>query len=134
VVPPSPAPHCGRGDSELFAQGAGRRIISSIGSKTLRRTTCEAGISRTRPEQLRIEVDLVAEMSVINPFDFFLTPYGTISLQIRHRTSAANLVLYLVKSPATPLVAGYLAGIPVNAAAPSISCGASISVSPDIRI
>ena len=26
--------------------------------------------------ELKIEVDLVAEMSVLNPFDFFLTPYA----------------------------------------------------------
>ena len=26
--------------------------------------------------ELKIEVDLVAEMAVLNPFDFFLTPYA----------------------------------------------------------
>ena len=29
-----------------------------------------------KTEELRIEVDLVAEMAVLNPFDFFLEPYA----------------------------------------------------------
>src|SRR4029434_5727870 len=29
-----------------------------------------------KTEELRIEIDLVAEMAVLNPFDFFLEPYA----------------------------------------------------------
>ncbi len=65
-----------------------------------------------RMRELRIEVDLVADMSVINPFDFFLEPqadqfpfeYGA-ALQI-------ELAPYLVKLPATPLFKAYLHEIP----------------------
>ena len=64
-----------------------------------------------RTREFRIEVDLVAEMSVLNPFDFFLAPYAEEFPfkydSIEHR----ELVPYLVKSPATSLVSSYLAGI-----------------------
>jgi uncharacterized protein (DUF2126 family)/transglutaminase-like putative cysteine protease len=62
--------------------------------------------------ELRIEVDLVAEMSVINPFDFFLTPYAEQFPFKYEPDERRELVPYLVKAPATPLVASYLAGIP----------------------
>jgi len=61
--------------------------------------------------ELRIEVDLVAEMSVINPFDFFLTPYAEKFPFKYDSNERRELVPYLVKAPPTPLVAGYLAGI-----------------------
>src|SRR6266851_4228428 len=61
--------------------------------------------------ELRIEVDLVAEMSVINPFDFFLTPYAEQFPFKYDSNERRELVPYLVKAPATPLVASYLAGI-----------------------
>jgi uncharacterized protein (DUF2126 family) len=61
--------------------------------------------------ELRIEVDLVAEMSVINPFDFFLTPYAEQFPFKYDSNERRELVPYLVKAPATPLVDGYLAGI-----------------------
>src|SRR5882724_9960599 len=61
--------------------------------------------------ELRIEVDLVAEMSVMNPFDFFLTPYAEKFPFKYDSNERRELVPYLVKAPPTPLVAGYLAGI-----------------------
>src|SRR5258708_366765 len=61
--------------------------------------------------ELRIEVDLVAETSVINPFDFFLTPYAEKFPFKYDSNERRELVPYLVKAPATPLVASYLAGI-----------------------
>src|SRR5467141_2818907 len=61
--------------------------------------------------ELRIEVDLVAEMSVINPFDFFLTPYAEQFPFKYDSNERRELVPYLVKAPATPFVESYLAGI-----------------------
>jgi uncharacterized protein (DUF2126 family) len=62
--------------------------------------------------ELRIEIDLVAEMSVINPFDFFLTSYAEQFPFKYEANERRELVPYLVKAPATPLVVSYLAGIP----------------------
>jgi len=60
---------------------------------------------------LRIEVDLVAEMAVYNPFDFFLAPYAEKFPFKYESTERRELVPYLVKAPITPLIASYLAGI-----------------------
>ncbi|MDB6085380.1 MAG: hypothetical protein JWN43_3261 [Gammaproteobacteria bacterium] len=61
--------------------------------------------------ELKIEVDLVAEMSVFNPFDFFLAPYAENFPFKYDSNERRELVPHLVKAPATPLVASYLAGI-----------------------
>ena len=59
----------------------------------------------------RVEVDLVAEMAVLNPFDFFLEP----SAEQFPFTYAPELLIelapYLHKDPATPRFAEYLAAI-----------------------
>jgi uncharacterized protein (DUF2126 family)/transglutaminase-like putative cysteine protease len=61
--------------------------------------------------ELKIEVDLVAEMSVLNPFDFFLTPYAE-SFPFKYETEERReLMPYLVKAPATLRVEEYLKGI-----------------------
>ena len=67
------------------------------------------------PEKTRefeVQVDLVAEMSVINPFDFFLEPEAD---QFPFRYDVAQireLGPYLVKMPPTPRFAKYLESIP----------------------
>jgi uncharacterized protein (DUF2126 family)/transglutaminase-like putative cysteine protease len=61
--------------------------------------------------ELRVEVDLVAEMSVLNPFDFFLAPYAQEFPFKYESNERRELVPYLVKAPATPLIESYLAGI-----------------------
>ena len=62
--------------------------------------------------ELKITVDLVAEMSVLNPFDFFLEDYAQ-AFPFTYQTAERHeLTPYLVKPPATPLVARYLREIP----------------------
>jgi uncharacterized protein (DUF2126 family)/transglutaminase-like putative cysteine protease len=61
--------------------------------------------------ELRIEVDLVAEMAVLNPFDFFLETYAQ-KFPFKYESSEVReLTPFRVKAPATPRVAEYLASI-----------------------
>ncbi len=62
--------------------------------------------------QFKIEVDLVAELAVINPFDFFLEPYADKFPFEYEPWQLHELAPYLVKLPATPLFADYLGCIP----------------------
>jgi uncharacterized protein (DUF2126 family) len=67
------------------------------------------------PEQtgeFRVEVDLVAEMAVLNPFDFFLAPYAEQIPFQYEPTEAIELAPYLVKLPLSPHFQAYLQGIP----------------------
>ena len=67
-----------------------------------------------KTRELRIEVDLTAELSITNPFDFFLEP---IAEKIPFRYDPAQLhelAPYLVTLPATPLFAKLLASIPLE--------------------
>ena len=61
--------------------------------------------------EFKIEVDLVAEMAVLNPFDFFLAPYAEQFPFKYDSNERRELVPYLVKSPSTPLLTNYLAGV-----------------------
>ena len=62
-----------------------------------------------RTREFRVEVDLIAEMAVLNPFDFFLTPYAE-SIPFEYEaTELSELTPYLLRSPAGPLFADYLA-------------------------
>jgi len=66
-----------------------------------------------RTRELRIEVDLVAELSVINPFDFFLEPIAEkFPFAYDDPMMLHELAPYMVKLPPTPLFAKYLAGVP----------------------
>jgi uncharacterized protein (DUF2126 family)/transglutaminase-like putative cysteine protease len=64
-----------------------------------------------KTQELRIEVDLVAEMAVLNPFDFFLEPYAKEYPFDYEREERRDLAPYLAVQPATPRVADYLASI-----------------------
>ena len=59
--------------------------------------------------EFKVTVDLVVEMAVFNPFDFFLEPTAEKFPFAYSETQARELAPYLVTQPATPLVKAYLA-------------------------
>ena len=62
----------------------------------------------------RIEVDLVAEMSVLNPFDFFLEPSAD-NFPFDYESDLKHeLAPYMVKAPLTPAFKKYLDSIPLE--------------------
>ncbi len=60
-------------------------------------------------ESLRVEVDLVAEMSVLNPFDFFLESYAEEYPFAYEAGEAHELAPYLVHSAGGPRLDAYVA-------------------------
>ena len=65
-----------------------------------------------KTEELRIEVDLVAEMAVLNPFDFFLEPHAETFPFGYEGAEKRNLAPYLVMFRGEPLFKQYLGAIP----------------------
>src|SRR5258706_4571896 len=62
--------------------------------------------------ELKIEIDLVAELSVINPFDFFLEPAAE-KFPFRYEESQLHeLTPYLVRTALTPRFKRYLDAVP----------------------
>ncbi len=61
--------------------------------------------------EFKITVDLVVEMAVHNPFDFFLEPHAEQVPFQYDEAQRAELAPYLATEPATPLVQAYLDGI-----------------------
>ena len=59
--------------------------------------------------ELRLEVDLVAEMAVYNPFDFFLDPHAEHVPFSYEDWQAQELAPYLSTEPVSPRFAAYLA-------------------------
>ncbi len=64
-----------------------------------------------RARQLRIAVDLVVEMAVLNPFDFFLEPSAERIPFDYEPAMRRDLAPYLVTLPGSPRFEAYLAGI-----------------------
>jgi uncharacterized protein (DUF2126 family)/transglutaminase-like putative cysteine protease len=62
-------------------------------------------------QELRVEVDLTAEMAVQNPFDFFLEPYAQKIPFQYEALENRELAPFLNTGPLTPLFARYLAAI-----------------------
>ncbi len=65
-----------------------------------------------KTEALRIEVDLVAEMAVLNPFDFFLEPYARKFPFAYEASEGRELLPYLERLPCGPRFDQYLAETP----------------------
>ncbi|HEY5763886.1 MAG TPA: transglutaminase family protein [Rhodocyclaceae bacterium] len=65
-----------------------------------------------KTKRFAIEVDVVAEMAVLNPFDFFLEP-GVEKFPFAYEKGLRHdLLPFLEKIPATPKFAAYLAEVP----------------------
>ncbi len=65
-----------------------------------------------RTRELSIEVDLVAEMGAVNPFDFFLEPHAEQWPFEYEAALAEDLAPYRKTLPGTPLLDAYVAAIP----------------------
>jgi transglutaminase-like putative cysteine protease len=65
-----------------------------------------------KASELRIEVDLVAEMAVLNPFDFFLEPYAETFPFAYQGAEKRDLAPYLVMFRGEPLFKEYLRTVP----------------------
>ena len=94
----------------LDARGADRRT-SSTGSRIRSRITWRGWSFPKVTTFFRVEVDLVAEMAVMNPFDFFLEPSAEKYPFAYEPELRVELAPYLTKAPATPAFAAYLASI-----------------------
>jgi uncharacterized protein (DUF2126 family)/transglutaminase-like putative cysteine protease len=64
-----------------------------------------------KTRELRLTVDLVAEMAVLNPFDFFLEPYAQQFPFAYEEGEQRELAPYLARLPSTRRFAGYLESI-----------------------
>ena len=62
-------------------------------------------------QELRVQVDLTAEMAVQNPFDFFLEPYAQTVPFKYDAVEERELAAFLITGPLTPLLAKYLATV-----------------------
>jgi transglutaminase-like putative cysteine protease len=75
VVRLRPAPHS-RTPIEAIRCRSSRQITSSTGSRTRSAISWPAWCSRIAARSLTITVGLIADMKVINPFDFFIEDWA----------------------------------------------------------
>src|ERR1700720_4476095 len=64
--------------------------------------------------ELFVEVDLVAEMAVFNPFDFFLEPHAEQYPFSYDAAAAHELRPYLATEPPGPKLSAFLAAVPTG--------------------
>ena len=96
-----PAPHCRTRVPELLAEGHARRIISSIGSRTRTAIGLRVWCFPRRRTSFAIQVDLMAEHAVINPFDFFVEPSAE-DFPFVYSEDAATELRCLISIPVPP--------------------------------
>src|SRR5271169_2246687 len=58
--------------------------------------------------EFKIEVDLTAELAVINPFDFFIEPYAEEFPFVYEAELKSELAAYLAPEPVGPLLQNYM--------------------------
>ena len=68
--------------------------------------------------EFSLAVDLVAEMTIVNPFDFFLEPYAETFPFTYESLQARELAPFMKANPAGPELSAFLAGISRNKAHP----------------
>src|SRR6266699_4648309 len=68
-------------------------------------------VFQEKAREFLVEVDLVAEMSVLNPFDFFLEPDAERFPFKYDKASDHELAPFLAKGPPTPQFASYLGDV-----------------------
>ena len=71
-----------------------------------------------RTTELRVDVDLVAEMAALNPFDFFVEPIAETYPFTYEPALKKDLAPYLECARPGPLLAARLAAVPRNAMPP----------------
>jgi uncharacterized protein (DUF2126 family) len=67
-----------------------------------------------RSDELKIEVDLTAELAVVNPFDFFIEPYADRFPFAYADELRGELVAYLTPEAGGPLLAAFLSRLPLE--------------------
>ena len=84
VVRLRPAPHCRTRILSLFAARSSRRKHFINWQQDPQANYLARLVFPEKTRELRVEVDLVAEMAVLNPFDFFLEPQRrAVSVRLR---------------------------------------------------
>ncbi len=65
-----------------------------------------------KSDELKFEVDLTAELAVVNPFDFFIEPYAEQFPFAYDEDLKTELVAYLTPEPPSPLLLDFVASLP----------------------
>lgn len=90
-----------------------------------------------KSDVFKIEVDIIAEMVVFNPFDFFTEPYAEEFPFAYEPELASELAAYLTPEPAGPRLAAYLAAtradLPKNARTTDFLVALNAKLQRDVR-
>ena len=98
-------PHAHR---ELLPQGPAGEALPQLAAGPVRQLARAPGLPRASAKSLEIVVDLVADMTVINPFDFFVDKSAELFPFAYTPENARELAPYLEVEPLTPRLAAWI--------------------------